>query len=68
MWSALRGNTWPPVEADPEQERRERWRAWVRENEEEPDIPRRSRHEDTSGVEGVWRASPARHIPSTPVC
>jgi len=44
--SALRGDTWPPVEADPEQERLERWRAWVRENEDGLPAPRRSHREE----------------------
>lgn len=51
--SALRGNTWPPVEADPEQERLERWRAWVRNNEDEPRVPRRSHREEMMERYGI---------------
>ena len=51
--SALRGDTWPPVEADPEQERLERWRAWARENEDGLPAPRRSHREETMERYGI---------------
>jgi hypothetical protein len=51
--SALRGNTWPPAEADPEQERLERWRTWARENEDGPPVPRRSLREETMERYGI---------------
>jgi hypothetical protein len=51
--SALRGDTWPPVEADPEQERLERWREWARENEDNPDVPRHNRREETMERYGI---------------
>jgi hypothetical protein len=51
--SALRGDTWPPAWADPEEERRGRWRAWVRENDDKPILPRRSQRQEIMERYGI---------------
>jgi hypothetical protein len=46
--SALRGNTWPPDEADPEARRREQWQAWRTQGAVAlPEDHARSRREET---------------------